>query len=494
MENGISLQEINDLCDFGNDILSLPNVDTIVRKAFNEIHNRLHPQMVSIFLFSKNGLLERYKISGKDTSGFEINSSWLADEKYKPGESFSGRAAYGQPYWSNLLNKENVNAFTYGKEYLKELGFLTCGISVPLNGIRKTFGTIDVINIVNTSTGKPDPNLTFSEADICCLRMIGSHVSTAISKIRKKDEEHIFAAISRMLADPELERPAVYSQEEHAIKESVFKKVANKLVDNLTPYKVCIVRLTFDNESLQVVEKSHSDGDEKGWKYRVDEPRVIGEKIVGRVFQSGKYDIIADIDNNQDEFSSIQWVRDQNLKSLVCFPLVILGKVIGTLSLFTGYSHDFSESDIDFLENVSFLLASFMVRSKGIPDIGIPKGKIKVEKQELSYQFLKDVNLDLVHESIGIKEVEFLIKEAISANVLSEELEELYKHLEDMKNERTEKESPAFIYQEVADDRRIGKDGGREIIISTAPLGNIGDFDGVELKNIKKPPFNPSDT
>jgi hypothetical protein len=491
MENGISLQEINDLCDFGNDILSLSSVDIVVDKAFKEIQARLNPQMISIFLFSKNGLLERYKICGQNASGFSIENSWLADEKYKPGESFSGRAAYGKPYWSNLLNKENVNAFTYGNEYFKELGFLTCGISVPLNGIRKTFGTIDVINRVDSSTGKPDPNLTFSEADVCWLRMIGSHVSTAISKIRKKDEEHIFATISRMLADPELEKPPVHSHEKHANKESVFKKVADKLVDNLTPYKVCIVRLTFDNESLQVVEKSHSDGDEKGWKYRVDESRIIGEKIVGRVFQSGKYDIINDIENHQEEFSSIQWVRDQNLESLVCFPLIIFGKVVGTLSLFTGYSHDFSESDIDFLENVSFLMASFMVRSKGIPE-----DKIKLERQDVvdSYRFLEDVNHGLVRKSIGIEELEFLIQEAVRDNVPEEKLVELRKHLEDMKAEKIEQDYPAFMSQEFEGNRKISKDGGREIIISTVPLVNDSVFDGLELKNITKPPFRPADT
>ncbi|AFZ03907.1 GAF domain-containing protein [Calothrix sp. PCC 6303] len=496
MEVGISLQEITELRKFGNTILTFSSVNIIVEETFLEIKRKLSPQVISIFLFSKDGFLERYEISGRDRGDVVIEASWLHDERYKPGESFSGKAAfgkpYGEPYWSNQLDKE-VDNFTYGKEYSEKLGFLRCGISVPLNGTHRTFGTIEVVNKVNPETGRAHPSLVYSDSDVCWLALVGAHVAAAISRLRKKDEDKIFATIIRVLADPTLEHVPV-----HTTEESAYKTIANKLVDYLMPYKVCIVRLTFDGQSLFVTNKAHSDGDEKGWLYRVDEPRVIGQKIVGRVFQSGKYEIIEDIEikEREDEFTNLEWIKSQNLKSFICFPLLILGKVIGTLSLFTGYIHEFTESDIDFLENVSFLLAAFRVRSRRIKEVEIPRDTATTDEIEsLYYEKLPRVDTGLKSSNlISPEEIEFLIKEAVDAGISDDDLEELREHLADVRNGRlTEEAPPTVVYQEVEDKYKIRKDCGKEIIISTAP-GLDDDFDGAILKEIKRPPSSSSDT
>lgn len=492
MEAGISLQEITDLRKFGNTILTFPSVSLIVEETFLEIKKKLSPQVVSIFLFSKDGFLERYELNGRDKHGSVIDASWLHDEKYRPGESFSGKAAYGQPYgepyWSTQLDEE-IDDFLYGKEYLEKLGFLKSGISVPLNGTRRTFGTIEVINRVNPEDGLADSALLYSDSDACWLTLVGAHVATAISRLRKKDEDKISAMISRILADPMLENVPVHTKEE-----SAYKVIAEKLVDYLMPYKVCIVRLTFDGHSLFVTDKAHSDGDEKGWLYRADEPRVKGQKIVGRVFHSGKHEIIKDITEREDEFTNIEWIRSQNLKSFICFPLVMLGKVIGTLSLFTGYVHEFTESDIDFLENVSFLLAAFRVRSRKIKEVEIPRDTSTTDETESLFYGEKAQRIDTgLNRSnlVDAEEIEFLIQEALDAGVAESDLEELREHLADIRAGRLIESAPTVIYQEVDSNRKIMKDGGREIIISTAP-GFDDDFDGVTLKDVKNLP--PSST
>jgi GAF domain-containing protein len=493
MESGISLQEITELRKFGNTILTFPNVGLIVEETFLEVKKKLSPQVISIFLFSKDGFLERYEINGTDRSGDVIEASWLHDEKYKPGQSFSGRAAYGkpygEPYWSNKLDKE-VDDFIYGKEYSEKLGFLRCGISVPLNGTHRTFGTIEVVNRVNPETDGADSNLVYSDSDVCWLTIVGAHVAAAISRLRKKDEDKIFADIVKVLADPTLENVPV-----HTTEQSVYKTIANKLVDYLMPYKVCIVRLTFDGQSLFVTDKAHSDGDEKGWVGRVDEPRAMGQKIVGRVFQSGRYEKVEDIAKREDEFNNLEWIKSQNLKSFICFPLLMLGKVIGTLSLFTGYIHEFTESDIVFLENVSFLLAAFRVRSRIIKEIEIPRDTSTSDEIESLYykDAVSKVNTALRNTtSVSSREIEFLIEEAIRAGIPDDELEELREHLADMKAGRLIEEAPTVIYQEVEEHRKIRRDRGKEIIISTAP-GLDDDFEGVTLKEIKKlPPHSSS--
>jgi len=369
MKDGITLNEITDLRRFGNTLLGLPNVELVVEKAFTKIRERIFPQVVSLFLFSKDGFIERYKIIGADREGHPIADSWLHGEKYKPGESFSGKAAqakeqpYGEPYWSSSLNVE-IDKLSHGKDYAEKLGFLRCGISVPLNGTHRTFGTLEVINRVNPEDEKPSHNLTFSDSDICWLTSVGSHVAAAISRLRKKDEDKIFSSMIHVLADPELEDPLV-----HSAKESVYHLIAESLVNELMPYKVCIVRLVLDGESLIVTDKAHSNGDNNGWKYRVDESRFPGQGLVGKVLETGQFEIIKNIEEEENRIIDKEWVRAQNLKSFICFPLLTLGRVIGTLSLFTGYVYEFNDSDIEFLRNVSSLLAAFKVRSEKVKRI-----------------------------------------------------------------------------------------------------------------------------
>jgi hypothetical protein len=57
--------------------------------------------------------------------------------------------------------------------------------------------------------------------------------------------------------------------------------------------------------------------------------------------------------------------------------LTVLGHTIGTLSLFVGYEYVFDESDIEFLRNVSYLLAAFKVRSDRVKTSADSESKLK---------------------------------------------------------------------------------------------------------------------
>lgn len=369
LSKGISLEQITELRRFGNILLSLSTVESIVEKTFSKLKESISPQISSVFLFSKDGFIERYRIAGTDKNGCPIGDTWLQGERYRPGESFSGKAAfaqgqpYGEPHWSNSLDVELIK-LSHGNDYWDKLGFLKCGISVPLNGTHRTFGTIEVINRINPKTRSADRNLLFSESDVCWLTIVGAHVAAAISRLRKKDEDKIFSRIIHVLADPRREDPLA-----HSAQESVYHLIAKSLVDELMPYKVCIVRLSLDGKSLSVTDKAHSDGDAAGWRHRVDEARVPGQGVVGKVFETGEYEIVKNIEDEEEKIIDKEWVKSQNLKSFICFPLLTLGKVIGTLSLFTGYVHEFTDSDIEFLGNVSSLLAAFIVRSEKVKNL-----------------------------------------------------------------------------------------------------------------------------
>jgi small subunit ribosomal protein S20 len=94
---------------------------------------------------------------------------------------------------------------------------------------------------------------------------------------------------------------------------------------------------------------------------------------------------------------------------------------------------------------------------------------------------------------IKSEEIELLIEEAVKAGIAEGDLKELREHLADIKDGRLIEEAPVVVYQEVEDNRKIRKDIGKEIIISTA-LGLDDDFKGVTLKEIKKPRSSSSGT
>ena len=55
-------------------------------------------------------------------------------------------------------------------------------------------------------------------------------------------------------------------------------------------------------------------------------------------------------------------MADNNFKSFGCFPLIFQGKVLGTISLYTGYEYDFHSSCQTFLDKVTSVVAAFMQR------------------------------------------------------------------------------------------------------------------------------------
>jgi len=369
VKDGVTLEEVNDLREFGNKLLGCKSITEVVDATFTRIEQKLTPQVVSLFLFSKDGTLKKFKTRGLDTSGFQVESSWFLSEQYLPGESFSGRAAaprdssssgfpYGEPYCINTLDLE-YSKFKHGREYFQKFGFLKSGVSVPLNGTHRTFGTIEALN-----RKKPDNSIDrdgiYLESEVCWLTLVGAHVSAAISRIRRQEESNIYTNISRKLADPDDNK--IESTE-------VYNSIAEQFIDSLTPYKVCILRVAH-GENLYVVERSCSQ--DISFAGKGQEPRPIRGCFVGEAYTTQKPIIIEDVLSEIDRFHSSLWIRQQRLQSFIGFPLVIQGEAVGTISLFTGYIHEFTENDLSFLENISYLLAAYIVGIKRAVDVKVP--------------------------------------------------------------------------------------------------------------------------
>jgi GAF domain-containing protein len=354
-EASISLESINDLRNFGNQLLSFCTLEEIYGSLFDLINREISPQVVSVFLFSKDGYIERVGISGVDKFNQEITNKWLFEnnkkEIYLPGKSFSGFAVSpkeGSVYGEPILSEELEQDFDldYGKEYKIKLGFLKYGISVPLNGTHHTFGTIEVINKRNRKTGTPDQTIPLTQRDLCWLTIVGAHVSAAISRLRKFKEDSIITYLTHQLVQGNVS------------KDNVFEEVAKMLVkEQLMPYKVCILRLIQQDMFLPVAGSSATPDinlENKGFS-----SRNINEGMIGKVCQEKVPKEINKVKNHVDEFLSKKWIEDSNLGSFFCYPLLIQGNVVGVMSIFAGYELYLHDSDRRFLETIAYLLAAY---------------------------------------------------------------------------------------------------------------------------------------
>jgi GAF domain-containing protein len=345
----LSLEDINIVCEFGNKVLSSTSLGEISELLFDLVEKNIPVQVSSLFLFLKNGVIERISIRGRDIEGNYIEDSWLGEGSYKgesywPGESFSGKVVkaekgfvYGTPILSNNI-KEDYK-LKYSDEYEEKIGLLRNGMSIPLNGTHHTFGTIEVIN-------KCDGD--FTQKDLCWLRLVGAHISTAISRLRKNKQDEIVKYLVNNLV----------SNKRIGQINDIAKYIAKCLVeDQLMPYKVCIFRFICAEGNSLVNRGTFRTSDLE--EPQKDSIRRIYQGLVGKVYRTKEPVEINKINDDSIKlFVNRKWIKKSELKSFFCFPLIYQGKAIGTMSIFTGYEHELHDGDRKFLQEVSLLMAS----------------------------------------------------------------------------------------------------------------------------------------
>lgn len=360
-----------------NTLVSCETLEGIIDTALQISRDRLQSQTASVFLFSKRGVLERVGIKGTDKDGTSFCNDWFTDEKYSPGDSFTGKVVlsreeigYGTPFWSNNLDIEKIELKSR-EAYLQKLGFLKCAIAVPLNGQHRTYGVLEIINKID-KTGKANRNLGFSQDDVYWLSNIGINLATSISNLRRKNELGILNEISRTLVEP---FGGIVTDLKH-----IYSKMIERIVDPLTSYKACVLRVGNAAGKLEVMARV---GHKISWDLRLDAPINKGEGLVGKVFEAGKREIIEDIATRIGDFKNIDWIKARDLKSYACFPLSVQNKTVGTLSLYVEYVHKYYDSDIKFIENITFQIASFIESLRVINELHAVTQELDTEKNRL---------------------------------------------------------------------------------------------------------------
>ncbi len=135
-----------------------------------------------------------------------------------------------------------------------------------------------------------------------------------------------------------------------------------------------IMLISPEDESLHV-EIAKGMDEEVVRKIRVP----LGEGISGRVAKEGKPMLISGKARGA-EFASL--MERSDVKSSMCVPLIVSGKVIGIINVSSNESsHSFTEEDLDFLSSLSGLAAEVIHRSNEYEKLRVDSAKFTFWKE-----------------------------------------------------------------------------------------------------------------
>ncbi|MFH1406740.1 MAG: GAF domain-containing protein [Candidatus Omnitrophota bacterium] len=81
-------------------------------------------------------------------------------------------------------------------------------------------------------------------------------------------------------------------------------------------------------------------------------PLKFGEGIAGRAAKLNKPIVVKDV-TKEKEYKYRDIAQKQGLKSLLCMPLAVKGKVTGVINCYTSHAYDFKDTDIEILTAIA---------------------------------------------------------------------------------------------------------------------------------------------
>ncbi|MDJ0559445.1 MAG: hypothetical protein PX638_10055 [Microcystis sp. M53599_WE4] len=325
------------------------NKKDTVKYILKKVCEEAKCQVAAIFLISKDDVLERFAIQGKDVNGEPIDDTWLQEERYAKGESFTGSAAnpsdgsYGK-VTGELFQYENLK---YRQEYSDKLGKLISAIALPLNGRNKTYGVLRIINKVDDQ-GNIDDLASF---DPCTVAFLAGVASAKLSNIHRDSEINILNYLT-YLAD------IIPVDSFDKYQERMYDEIFKYLVGNETPYKVAILyRKNLSSEVVEVLRFSEVSGVSNSCRVYLEEVgKEFAEKISSNTCQfiEGVHE---EKNNNRFIQTDLKYFEDSKLEAFGVFSLFFEGKFIGAIALFFGYKFKLFDNNLSFLQSFSSLLA-----------------------------------------------------------------------------------------------------------------------------------------
>jgi len=111
---------------------------------------------------------------------------------------------------------------------------------------------------------------------------------------------------------------------------------------------ICSLMLIDEKKNELSIRATQSVSDE----YNKKLPLKIGEGIAGKVAKENRPIAVKDI-TKEKEYKYKNIAKKERLKSLLCVPMSVKGRVIGVLNCYTPNTHVFSETEKDVLTSIA---------------------------------------------------------------------------------------------------------------------------------------------
>ena len=112
--------------------------------------------------------------------------------------------------------------------------------------------------------------------------------------------------------------------------------------------KICSLMLVDEKTGQIFIRATQSMSEE----YNKKPPLKIGEGIVGKVVAQKKPISVMDV-TAEKEYKYRDIAAKEGLKSLLCVPMIVKGKVIGAINCYTQKPHKFTDTEINILTSVA---------------------------------------------------------------------------------------------------------------------------------------------
>lgn len=111
---------------------------------------------------------------------------------------------------------------------------------------------------------------------------------------------------------------------------------------------ICSLLLIDEKKNKLVIRATQSVSEE----YNKKPPLKIGEGIAGKVAKTNKPLTVKDV-TKEKEYKYRDIAKKEGLRSLLCIPLAVKGKVIGVINCYTPTVHNFTETEINILTSIA---------------------------------------------------------------------------------------------------------------------------------------------
>ena len=111
---------------------------------------------------------------------------------------------------------------------------------------------------------------------------------------------------------------------------------------------ICSILLIDEKKNELVIRATQSVSEE----YNKKPPLKIGEGIAGKTAKENKPLTVKDV-TKEKEYKYRDIAKKEGLRSLLCVPLTVKGKVIGVINCYTPFPHDFTETEVNLLTSIA---------------------------------------------------------------------------------------------------------------------------------------------